>query len=328
MSSPHASEPHPAHGHSHASHDHDHDHDHSHSHVPTVTADSARRVKFAMLLTAGFMLAEVVGGVVSGSLALLADAGHMFSDSFSLALALAAFTMGEKSPDGRRTFGYQRFQVLAAFVNGLMLFAIAGWIVVAAIQRFTEPVEVMAAPMMAVAVLGLVVNLVVFKILHGGDHENLNLRGALLHVLGDLLGSVAAIVASVVILLTGWTPIDPLLSMLAAALILRAAWTILRRSAHTLLEGTPEGVDTDEIRLALLAVDGVESLHDMHVWGLTPQAPLLSAHLVIGAAGRHDAVTTAAYAVLHERFGIEHATLQVETRHCLTGGDCRGDAVA
>ncbi|WP_110677278.1 cation diffusion facilitator family transporter [Salinicola sp. RZ23] len=315
----------PAH-HDHAHH-HDHHHDHGghhhyHDHTPEVTADSAKRVKWAMLLTAGFMLAEVVGGWVSGSLALLADAGHMFSDSFSLGLALFAFAMGRRAPDTRRTFGYQRFQVLAAFVNGLTLFGIAVWIFIAAVQRFTQPVEVLAGPMMVIAVLGLLVNLVVFKILHGGDQENLNLRGALLHVLGDLLGSVAAIVASVVILLTGWTPIDPLLSVLAAGLILRAAWTILRRSAHTLLEGTPEGLDVDQIRQALLAVEGVSGLHDMHVWGLTPQDPLLSAHLVIASADQHDAVIERAYGVLQERFAIHHATLQVETAACRTGGDC------
>ncbi|WP_110601230.1 cation diffusion facilitator family transporter [Salinicola lusitanus] len=313
---------HDPHDHAGQGHSHGHDHGHSHDHAPTVTADSVRRVRLAMILTAGFMLAEVVGGWISGSLALLADAGHMFSDSFSLGLALFAFYMGDKAPDRFRTFGYQRFQVLAAFVNGLTLLAIAVWIVIAAIQRFTQPVEVLAGPMMVVAVLGLLVNIVVFRILHGGDQENLNLRGALLHVIGDLLGSVAAIVASVVILITGWTPIDPLLSMLAATLILRAAWKILGRSAHTLLEGTPEGVDVGQIRQALLDVEGVKSLHDIHVWGLTPQDPLLSAHLVIESPALHDGVIERAYAMLQSRFGIQHATLQVETRDCLTGGEC------
>ncbi|OLO09784.1 cation transporter [Salinicola sp. MH3R3-1] len=310
------------HDHSHE-HDHSHhDHGHSHDHAPTVTADSAKRVKLAMILTAGFMLAEVIGGWISGSLALLADAGHMFSDSFSLGLALFAFYIGDRAPDKLRTFGYQRFQVLAAFVNGLTLVAISVWILIAAIERFTQPTEVLAGPMLVIAVLGLLINLVVFKILHGGDQENLNLRGAVLHVIGDLLGSVAAIVASVVIMLTGWMPIDPLLSMLAAALILRAAWKILRRSSHTLLEGTPEGVDIAQIRDALLGVEGVKGLHDIHVWGLTPQDPLLSVHLVIEAPELHDSVIERAYNVLQTRFGIQHATLQVETRDCLTGGEC------
>ncbi|MGM8930619.1 cation diffusion facilitator family transporter [Salinicola halophyticus] len=310
------------HDHSHE-HDHSHhDHGHSHDHAPTVTADSAKRVKLAMILTAGFMLAEAIGGWISGSLALVADAGHMFSDSFSLGLALFAFYIGDRAPDKLRTFGYQRFQVLAAFVNGLTLVAISVWILIAAIQRFTQPTEVLAGPMLTIAVLGLLINLVVFKILHGGDQENLNLRGAVLHVIGDLLGSVAAIVASVVIMLTGWMPIDPLLSMLAAALILRAAWKILRRSSHTLLEGTPEGVDIVQIRDALLGVEGVKGLHDIHVWGLTPQDPLLSVHLVIEAPELHDSVIERAYDVLQKRFSIQHATLQVETRDCLTGGEC------
>ncbi|GAB2785313.1 cation diffusion facilitator family transporter [Halomonas shantousis] len=303
-------------------HDHEHAHDHDHEHAPTVTSDSERRVRWAMLITAGFMLAEVIGGWMAGSLALLADAGHMFSDSFSLGLALFAFYMGNKAPDKRRTFGYQRFQVLAAFINGLTLLGIAVWIFIAAVQRFTQPVDVLAGPMMAIAILGLLVNLIVFKILHGGDQENLNLRGAVLHVIGDLLGSVAAIAASLIIMTTGWNAADPLLSMLAAALILRAAWKILRRSGHTLLEGTPEGLDTVQIRRELEDLEGVESLHDLHLWGLTPQQPLLSLHLVVDDEAEHETVTRRAYTLLSERFGITHVTLQLEGRDCLTGGDC------
>lgn len=301
---------------------HAHDHDHGHEHVPTVTADSEKRVRLAMLLTAGFMLAEVVGGWLSGSLALLADAGHMLSDSVSLALAWFAFRLGHRAPDRHRTYGYQRFQVLAAFVNGLTLLAIGVGIVIAAIQRLHEPVEVLAGPMLIIAVMGLMVNIGVFAILHRGDQGNLNLHGALLHVLGDLLGSVAAIVASLVIMVTGWNAADPLLSVLAAMLILRGAWQILRRSSHTLLEGTPEGVEVGEIRTALEALDDVESLHDLHLWGLTPQEPLLSLHLVVRDEADHERVLRRASALLRERFGITHATLQLESGVCLTGGGC------
>lgn len=309
---------------SHTDHAHDHEHaGHSHDHAPTVTADSERRVRWAMLLTGVFMLAEVVGGWLSGSLALLADAGHMLSDTASLALAWFAFRLGHRAPDRWRTFGYRRFQVLAAFVNGLTLLAIGVVIIVVAIQRLREPVEVLAGPMLVIAMLGLVVNVVVFAILHGGDQDNLNLRGALLHVMGDLLGSVAAIAASLIILFTGWNAADPLLSMLAAALILRGAWQIVRRSAHTLLEGTPDGVEVARIREALEALDGVESLHDLHVWGLTPQDPLLSLHLVVRDDADHTHVLGQAYALLRERFGITHATLQLEGEACLTGGDCQ-----
>ncbi|MBZ9558326.1 MULTISPECIES: cation diffusion facilitator family transporter [unclassified Modicisalibacter] len=314
------------HGHSHG-HDHGHDHAHDHHHAPTVTADSERRVMLAMLLTGGFMLAEVIGGWMAGSLALLADAGHMVSDTASLALAWFAFRLGHRAPDRRRTFGYQRFQVLAAFVNGLALLAIGVGIVIAAIKRLYAPVEVMAGTMMVIAVIGLVVNIVVFVILHQGDQDNINLRGAVLHVIGDLLGSVAAIVASLVIMATGWNVADPLLSMLAAVLILRGAWKIIRRSAHTLLEGTPDGVEIAEIHEALASVEGVRDVHDLHLWGLTPQDPLLSLHLVVDAASDNDRVLERAYALLHERFGITHATLQIEGEACLTGGDC-SDATA
>ncbi|SHF68679.1 cobalt-zinc-cadmium efflux system protein [Modicisalibacter ilicicola DSM 19980] len=301
---------------------HDPDHAHAHEHAPAVTADSEKRVFWAMLLTAGFMLAEIVGGIVSGSLALLADAGHMFSDSASLAMALAAFRLSARSPDPRRTFGYRRFQVLAAFVNGLTLFAIALWIFYSAIERLMSPVEVMAGPMMIIAIIGLFVNIVAFVILHRGDSGNLNLRGAAMHVLGDLLGSVAAIAAALIIMFTGWNAADPILSVLAAGLILRAAWQILRRSSHTLLEGTPDGVEVAEIRTALESIEEVESLHDVHLWGLTPQDPLLSLHLVVRDGADHAGVLRQAYKLLRERFGITHATLQLEGEACLTGGDC------
>ncbi|WP_136065415.1 cation diffusion facilitator family transporter [Modicisalibacter radicis] len=306
------------------SHDHarGHSHDHDHHHAPAVTADSERRVRLAMLLTGGFMFAEVIGGLLAGSLALLADAGHMVSDTASLALAWFAFRLGHRRPDRQRTFGYQRFQVLAAFVNGLALLAIGVAIVIAAIRRLYAPVDVMATPMLVIAVVGLVVNVGVFLILHRGDQDNINLRGAVLHVVGDLLGSVAAIVASLVIMATGWNAVDPLLSVLAAALILRGAWKIIRRSAHTLLEGTPEGVDIFELRAALESLDGVIGLHDLHLWGLTPQEPLLSLHLVVREEADNDRVLRDAYALLHERFAISHATLQVEGEACLTGGDC------
>ncbi|SFI03131.1 cation diffusion facilitator family transporter [Modicisalibacter xianhensis] len=313
------------HAHAH-DHPHGHDHDHDHAHVPQVNADSEKRVRWAMLLTGGFMLAEVVGGWLSGSLALLADAGHMLSDSASLALAWFAFRLGTKAPDKHRTYGYQRFQVLAAFVNGLTLLAIGVGIVIAAVQRLYSPVDVMATPMLVIAVLGLMVNLVVFAILHRGDQGNLNLHGALLHVLGDLLGSVAAIVASLIIMTTGWNAADPILSVLAAVLILRGAWKILRRSGHTLLEGTPEGIEAHEIRSELEALEGVESLHDLHIWGLTPQDPLLSLHLVVHDDVDHEHVLRRASALLRERFGISHATLQVESESCLTGGCCETSA--
>jgi len=202
--------------HHHHGHSHGHSHHHGHSHGGE---NNRSRVGFAAALTGLFMMAEIVGGLISGSLALLADAGHMLTDFAALAMAWGAFTIAKRPADWKHTFGYDRLAILVAFVNGLTLFLVAAWIVREAIERFHSPSEILAGPMLWVAIGGLVVNLLVFKILTGADQENLNIRGAVLHVLGDLLGSVAAIIAALVIMKTGWTPIDPLLSVLVAGLI-------------------------------------------------------------------------------------------------------------
>src|SRR5918996_229241 len=286
------------------------EHGHGHSHG----TDSERRVLLALVLTGGFMVAEVIGGLLAGSLALLADAGHMLTDTVSLALAFVAFRVARWPHDARRTFGYHRFQVLAAFVNGLTLVAIVGWIAVEAIRRLFEPVEVLGGLMLAIALAGLLVNLVAFAILHGGDRHNLNIRGATLHVLADLLGSVGAIVAALVITWTGWMPIDPLLSLLVAALILRSAWMLVRKSAHILLEGAPDWLDADELRAALTAaVPAVRDVHHVHVWMLTTERPLLTLHARVALEANQQEVLVAIHRALADRFGIEHATVQIET---------------
>ncbi|WP_233266463.1 cation diffusion facilitator family transporter [Cobetia sp. L2A1] len=284
-----------------------------------MTADSEKRVKFAMYLTGGFMLAEVVGGLIAGSLALLADAGHMLSDTVSLALALGAFRLGHRAATRKLTFGYARFQVLAAFVNGLTLIVIAVAILIAAIKRLWLPSDVLAGPMLAIAVLGLVVNIVAFWVLHKGDQENLNLRGALLHVMGDLLGSVAAIAASIIIMTTGWNEADPLLSLLAAVLILRGAWVLVKRSGHTLLEGTPEHLDHADIDAGLLALEGVESVHDLHLWELTPQSPVASLHVVVATGAVATEVQQRVQTYLRDEHKISHATVQLEGEACEQG---------
>jgi cobalt-zinc-cadmium efflux system protein len=194
-----------------------------------------RRVTIALVLTGTFMVVEVIGGLLSGSLALLADAGHMLTDTMALALAAVAFKVSKRPADTRLTYGYQRFQILAAFVNGLSLLLIVGWIMYEAIQRFITPETVMGPTMLVVAAAGLVINIIAFVVLHGGDRENLNIRGAALHVAGDLLGSVAAIVAAIIIIYTGWMQIDPILSVAVAFLILKSAWTLVKRSAHVLI---------------------------------------------------------------------------------------------
>ncbi len=285
---------------------------HNHSHT-----SNERRVFWAMLLTGSFMVAEVVGGIMSNSLALLSDAGHMLTDFVSLALAWFAFRLARRKADIRRSYGYHRFQVVAAFVNGLTLLAIAGWITVEAVRRLVDPIEVLAGPMLVIAVLGLLVNIIVFAILQTGDRENLNIRGAALHVMGDLLGSVAAIAASLIIFATGWMPIDPILSLGVAMLILRAAYTVVRKSGHILLEGTPENVDPSDLRDQLkAAVPEVADVHHVHIWSLTNERPVVTLHAVLADGADQDDALVAVHRALEELFGLSHATVQLEGNQC------------
>ncbi len=292
-------------------------HDHSHHHLTPNDTDSERRLFGAMLLTGSFMLAELAGGLLSGSLALLADAGHMFGDFVALALAWAAFRVGSRSPDLRRSFGYHRFQVLAAFVNGIALLVIAVWIVFTALTRFVEPHSVAAGPMLVIASLGLIVNLVVFRMLTAAGHANLNLRGAALHVLGDLLGSLAAIGAALIIMITGWMQADPLLSIIAAALIVRAGYVVVRQSGHILLEGTPEEVDPDQVSSQLMAqIPEVLDIHHVHIWSLTDERPVLTLHARIAENVEHDRIMNEIHRALESLFGVSHATVQLEYGPC------------
>lgn len=270
-----------------------------------------------MLLTGSFMIAEVAGGIWSGSLALLSDAGHMLADFVSLALAWGAFRLGRKKADIRRSYGYHRFQVLAAFVNGLTLILIAVWIVFEAVRRIAQPIEVLASPMLVIALLGLLVNMAAFAILQSGDRANLNIRGAALHVMGDILGSIAAIAAALVILWTGWMPIDPVLSVLVVVLILRGAFAVVRRSGHILLEGTPENVDPTDLRDRLkAAVPQVTDVHHVHIWSLTGERPVLTLHAALADGANHDETLAALHQTLEEFFGIAHATIQLEHSRC------------
>ncbi|WP_328702991.1 cation diffusion facilitator family transporter [Arenibaculum pallidiluteum] len=292
-----------------------------------MTADSERRVLWAMVLTGGFMLVEVIGGVLSGSLALIADAGHMLTDFASLAMAWFAFRLGRRPADRLRTYGYHRFQVLAAFLNGISLFAISAWIAVEALGRLFDPVEVLGGQMLVVAILGLSVNLAAFWILHRGGGENLNVRGAALHVLGDMLGSVGAIAAALVILWTGWTTIDPILSVAVVLLILRGAWRVTRESAHILLEGTPSGIDAASVGAAVRQVPGVVDVHHVHAWSLTTERPVVTLHAVIDEDADQNGAVAAINGVLQTRFGIDHATVQVERGACAHAPDCHGHPV-
>lgn len=277
-----------------------------------------RRILLAMLLTGAFTLIEIVGGLLSGSLALLADAGHMLTDTAALAIAWAAARLSQRPPDALRSYGYQRLQVIAALLNSVGFIAIVIWILVEAFRRLQQPVEVLGGPMLAVAVVGLAVNLIAFRLLHGGHHHDLNLKAAMLHVLGDLLGSVAAIAAAAVILLTGWMPIDPLLSVLVALLILRGAVSVVRQSLHILLEGTPPEFEREALEQALIeVVPGVTGIHHIHVWSLSPENPLLTMHVDVADMRDYNRTLLAIKRVLSEDFGIQHATVQIEPGRCV-----------
>ncbi len=288
-------------------------HAHTHSHSQGANGGNEARLAIAAAITGLFMVAEIAGGIISGSLALIADAGHMLTDFASLTLAWFAFRLARKPADWKRTYGFDRFQVIVAFANGITLFLVAGWIVYEAIERLTEPVEIVGPVMAAVAAAGLVVNIVVFLVLHGADRNNLNIRGAALHVLGDLLGSAAALIAAGIVILTGWTPIDPILSVLVALLILRSAWRVVAESGHILLEGTPEDLDVGEIVSDLIEnVDGVESVHYVHAWSITQERRMLTLDAKVDPSLPGGAAIAAIKGRLHDRFGIDHATVEIE----------------
>ena len=265
-----------------------------------------------MLITAGFMLAEVVGGLLSGSLALLADAAHMLTDAAALFLSWFAFRLSQKQSDPSRSYGFDRFQILAAFVNGLSLIVIAIWIVVEAIQRILDPQTVLALPMLLIAIGGLMVNVVVFWILTRGDQENLNLKGALIHVIGDLLGSIAAILAAVVIYYTNWFIADPILSVVVAILITRSGWHVVKKSTHILLQGSPENVDLKLIKQQLLNISGVSDVYHIHVWSMTNDNPILTMNALIDSDTDPTATLQRIQSILADEFNISHSTIQIE----------------
>ena len=288
-----------------------HGHDHSASNL------NERRLFWAGLLTTLTMFAEAAGGIVSGSLALLGDAGHMLTDAAALALAWLAVRIAKRPADWKRTFGFDRFEVLAAFANGLALFFIAIAISYEAISRLFEPISVAGSTMLIVAGAGLLVNVGTLLILRQGGGANLNVRAALLHVTADLLGSAAAIGAAIVILWTGWTPIDPLLSILITLLILHSAWLITKDAGHILLEGAPTGLDVREVQKDLeAAVPDVLSIHHVHAWCLTEDRRVMTLHARISPTALPEEVAAAIKARLREFFGIAHATIEIEHRGC------------
>ncbi|SDD90890.1 cation diffusion facilitator family transporter [Auraticoccus monumenti] len=289
---------------------------HSHAHAPTATGRHRRRLVIALVLTASVFLVQLVGGLASGSLALLADAGHVLIDSTGLLVALVAAGLATRPATAARTFGLQRVEVLAALVNGLLLVGIAVWVLVRAVDRWDEPVQISTPVMLGAAVVGGLANLAALLVLRGAKDESLNLRGAYLEVLGDLLGSAAVVVAAVVIALTGFTRADTLASLAIVALVVPRAWSLLREVVDVLLEATPRGVDLAEVRRHIREVPGVVDVHDLHAWTITSGVPVLSAHVVVDAEciedGRTGVVLDRLGECLGEDFDIEHCTFQLE----------------
>jgi cobalt-zinc-cadmium efflux system protein len=280
-----------------------------------------RRFLLSMALTGLIFVAELVGGLATRSLALLSDAAHVFLDVFALALSYVAIRLAALPPNDRHTYGYHRLRVLAALANGATLLVVAFEIFREAIRRFSNPEPILAGPMLVVAVIGLVVNLVVAFVLRGHDHEDLNVRSAFLHVLGDALASVGVIVAGVIIVLTGWTVVDPLISMAIGVIILVGSGNVLRRALHILVEGVPQGLTATAVAEAMDDVPGVSKVHDLHVWTVSPGYVALSAHVVLDDQSLSEAQTIMEdlKAALSEQFDIEHTTIQFECQSCAGG---------
>jgi cobalt-zinc-cadmium efflux system protein len=281
-------------------------HDHA-LHAP------ARSLRIALALTGGLLVVEVIGGIVSNSLALLADAGHMLTDVGALGLSLfvAWFTMQPVTP--RKSYGYLRWEILAAFLNGATLLLISAWILLEAVLRVRQPEPVEGGLMLVVAVAGLIANLIAARVLHPTSLANINVRGAYLHVLGDLLASVGTVVAAIVIRYTGWLTADPLVSFLTAALIIRGAWRLVREAVDILLESTPRHIDLQVVRTQMEAIPGIESVHDLHVWSVTPSMVAMSAHAIVRDADAQQHALEPIHDAMR-LFGIKHVTVQLERR--------------
>jgi cobalt-zinc-cadmium efflux system protein len=287
-------------------------HSHGHSHGE-VRAGHERALWIALGLTASFMVAEVVGALITQSLALLSDAAHMFTDSAALAVSLVAIWIAKRAADRKRTFGYYRFEILAAAFNAVLLFLVALYILFEAYQRLRAPVEIQSLGMLVIASIGLVVNLISMRLLRSGSTESLNVKGAYLEVWSDMLGSIGVIVAAIVIRTTGWAWVDSLVAAGIGLWVLPRTWVLLKASINILLQGVPEGVDIEKLEVAIRGVAGVTDLHNLHVWGLTSGKTVMSAHVVVDPAltDEKQVIPSITKLVEHD-FGIEHSTVQVE----------------
>ncbi|TRZ40616.1 cation transporter [Niallia circulans] len=289
-----------------------HNHSHSHGH-----SSNKKVLLLSFIIITSYMLIEAVGGFITNSLALLSDAGHMLSDSISLVIALLAFQLGEKAASFNNTYGFKRFEIIAAMINGVTLIVISLYIIYEAIGRFANPPEVATTGMLIISIIGLLVNVIVAWImLRGGDTEhNLNMRGAFLHVISDMLGSVGAIIAAILIMVFGWGWADPLASVIVAILILRSGYFVMKDALHILMEGTPQNIDVKEVIAVLEKTDEIQGIHDLHIWSITSELNALSCHAVVA----NDLTVAESEKILRhlehelEHIGITHMTIQLET---------------
>lgn len=277
---------------------------------------NSRKLAIALALTTAFLIAELVGAFVFNSLALLSDAAHMMTDSAALAIALAAIKIGQQPADDKRTYGYRRFEILAAAFNALLLFAVAGYVLWESIGRFFVPVEVQSTGMLIVAAIGLAVNFIAMRLLAAGRDQSLNVKGAYLEVWADMLGSLGVIAGAGIIMLTGWQWIDPMVAIGIGLWVLPRTWSLLRDTTHILLEGVPRGVRLADVRAAISSTPGVASTHDLHIWSMTSDEVSASAHVELEDGADSETVRLAVAAILLERFHIRHSTIQVEKDVC------------
>ncbi len=286
-----------------------------------VTAGHEKPLWWALGLTATFLVAEVVGGLLTNSLALLSDAAHMGTDVIALAISLVAVRLGRRPPDARRTYGYARMEAIGALVNGGLLFLVAAYILWEAVGRFREPPPVASTGMLVIAALGLIVNLISMRLLKAGSGDSLNVKGAYLEVWSDMLGSVGVIAAAAIILATDWTLADPILAVLIGLWVLPRTWTLLREAGNVLMQGVPPGLDLEAVRRTILARGDVAEVHDLHAWALASKQPVLTVHVVLKRVDGDDAeaVRRSIAEALEDLFGIEHVTIQVESAAC--GGE-------
>lgn len=287
---------------------------HDHSHAGSAGARHRAPLLIAFAITAAYMVVEVVVGVAVGSLALVSDAAHMGTDVLGLGMALAAITLGARRSNPQRTYGLYRLEVLAALANGVLLIGVAVYVLYEAVRRFQEPPEVPGVPLIVVAVIGLAVNLVSFRLLQAGAKESLNMKAASLEVLGDLLGSVGVIVAAIVLLTTGWAYADPIIGVLIGLFILPRTIVLLRGTLRVLLEAAPPEIDVDEVKRVIEDVEGVATVHDLHVWTITSGMESASGHVVLETGADYDATLRQVLDRLRDQFRIEHATIQCEPR--------------